>query len=109
NFTFERRPVYVVEMKQLDTNYIYSKRVITVDKETFILLDTLMYDQKDKLYRGMSIQYAFFPWNGNYEYYTDQAWDFQDVHSNVMIGYEWPAENMDRKKFSTKTLMRQVK
>ena len=35
NFEWERRPIYVVELTELDKSYVYSKRVLYIDKETF--------------------------------------------------------------------------
>ena len=54
NIEFERRPVYVVRMTQLDKNYQYSKRIIYVDKENFNILLSLAYDQKGRLYRSFN-------------------------------------------------------
>ena len=49
---FMRRPCYVLQMTQLDTNYIYSKRVIYIDRESFRCSFSASYDQEGRLYRS---------------------------------------------------------
>ena len=36
NIEFERRPMYVVQLTQLDKNFVYGKRILYIDKETFL-------------------------------------------------------------------------
>ena len=55
NIEFERRPVYVVQLTQQDPNYVYSKRIMYIDKETFYLFYVENYDQKKRLYRSLVI------------------------------------------------------
>jgi hypothetical protein len=50
-FCFERRPVYVVEIKSKDPAYVYGRRVLYLDAETFTLLHIQNYDQEGRLWR----------------------------------------------------------
>ena len=52
--SYQRRPAYFLEIKSLDTNYVYSKRVISIDKETGLGLYSQMYDPKGKLWRSIT-------------------------------------------------------
>ena len=61
NLKFERRPLYVVELTQQDPNYVYSKRIFYIDKETFLHYSVLNYDQKGRLYRTWDHNLTFFP------------------------------------------------
>jgi hypothetical protein len=105
----ERRPCYVIEMKQLDSNYIYSKRLYWVDKENFIIMMGEMYDQKGRLWRSQNSQYSFNREIGTVGWFQTWAWDHIDVHTSFITAYEYPGENMDRKELSPKRLMRGVK
>ncbi len=109
NLKMERRPCYVIEMKQLDSNYIYSKRLYWVDKENFLFLMGEMYDQKGRLWRSQNTQYAFSQESGTYGWFQTWAWDHIDVHSSFITSYEFPGENMARKELSPKRLMQGVK
>lgn len=92
NMKFQRRPVYVVQLTQLDPNYIYGKRIFYVDKETFAHFHMLNYDQKGRLYRTGLICYGWHPdmgmlaWNGIYI-----LRDHIDLHSGVQHNYQLPA------------------
>ena len=55
---FERRPMWVIEMNQLDRNYIYSKRVLYFDKETLVPHFQEMYDQKGRYYRHLDVEWG---------------------------------------------------
>jgi hypothetical protein len=109
NVRMERRPVYIIEMKQLDSSYIYSKRVVYVDKESFVPLLAETYDQKGRLWRSFQLTWAFVPETGSYTYWQNWMQDHLDVHTTLDAGLEWPAEDMDRSEFSRKKLMRLVK
>jgi hypothetical protein len=50
--SWQRRPVTIVEMKSLDSAYLYSKRIIVIDQETGLLLQTDLYDQSGRLWRS---------------------------------------------------------
>lgn len=92
NVRFERRPIYVLQMKQQDPNYVYSKRIMYIDKETFLFYHVENYDQKGRLYRTFDITYAWFPematfaWSG-----YNQERDYVDKHSMFVRSYALPA------------------
>ncbi len=85
NVRMERRPIYVVQLTQLNPNYVYSKRVIYFDKETGMLLNSENYNKKGKLYRMWSHQYGFAPEFGSFHGGTGvQVWrDYVDIHSTL--------------------------
>ncbi len=109
NLKLERRPMYVIEMKQKDPTYIYSKRICYIDKETNIMILQEMYDQKGRLYRSENILHGFWPETATYSYW--QAWmrDHLDTHSTFDVGWQWLTEGMKRSAFTPKTLSRLVK
>lgn len=92
NVKMERRPCYVVQMNQMDPHYIYSKRILYIDKETFIPFGYMNYDQKDRLYRswwsarGWIPEMALFGGVGCYGMYTDHI----DNHCTAMIMATFP-------------------
>ena len=106
---FERRPCYLIEMKQLDADYIYSKRLYWVDKETFIIYVGEFYDQKGRLWRSQNSQYVFHRAMGYFGWFQTWAFDHIDVHTSFITSYEYPGENMDRNEISPKRLMQAVK
>jgi hypothetical protein len=93
NQKMERRPIYVVKLTQLDSNYVYSKRILYIDKETFVLYHIENFDQKGRLYRSWSRGYAFFPemgalaWTGQVQWLLDHI----DLHSSMSQSYLLPA------------------
>lgn len=50
--SWQRRPVLIVEVKSLDSAYLYSKRIIVNDRETGLQLQTDLYDQGGRLWRS---------------------------------------------------------
>lgn len=50
--SWQRRPVTLFEIKSKDSAYLYSRRVIAIDNETGLLLQTDMYDQAGRLWRS---------------------------------------------------------
>lgn len=109
NLKFERRPCYLIEMKQLDSNYIYSKRLYWVDKETFVPFVGEFYDQKGRLWRSQNTQYVFYRAMGYFGWFQTWAFDHIDVHTSFITSYEYPGENMDRNEITPKRLMQAVK
>ncbi|MBW2367396.1 MAG: DUF1329 domain-containing protein [Deltaproteobacteria bacterium] len=105
----ERRMVYEVEMKQLDSTYVYSKRMVYVDKETLQFLYYKCYDQKGNLWRTFHLYYSWVPDTGSFTYYQDFQHDLIDEHSTFNISYDWPAEDANRSEYGPKRLMRSVK
>lgn len=106
NLKFERRPVYVLELKELDSNYIYSKRILYIDQETFQLLFTMNYDQKGRLYRTYSIFMAFLPQMGVLNYFQECQLDHIDVHSTLGDAISYPAPFLSRRDVSIKRMMK---
>jgi hypothetical protein len=93
NARLERRPVYEITMHQLDKSYVYSKRILYIDRETFCLLCTAMYDQKGRLYRTIHTIWSFAPKMGSWTYsggffiYND----FVDNHATLFPSFLVPA------------------
>jgi hypothetical protein len=81
---FERRPVYVIQMIQQDPNYVYSKRLIYVDKETFHIIYIENYDRKGRLYRNCENMYVFYPDQGMFNWFKNIAQDHLDMHSTLL-------------------------
>ena len=91
NVKFERRPMYVIVATEKDPNYVYSKRVLYIDKETFQLYFAEMYDQKGRLYRTTMYPYYFYPEYGMLVYAYSNLRDHIDFHSNVQYQFSMPA------------------
>jgi hypothetical protein len=88
---FERRPCYVIQMTQLDKNYIYGRRIIVMDAETFIYHLILNYDQKGRLYRTTWPHWGFYPEMGAFCAQYFNGADFIDQHSLICSQYLQPA------------------
>jgi hypothetical protein len=103
---FERRPMWVLEMKQLDPNYIYSTRIVYLDKETLDILFIENYDQKGRLYRTYSTQWAFIPEMGVLTKFNDIMLDHIDIHSTFNPVRYFPAPWLTRKDISIRSMMK---
>lgn len=103
---FERRPMWVVEMKQLDKNYVYSKRIGYFDKETLDLWLMENYDRKGRLYRTYSTQWAFIPEMGVLTKFNDIMLDYIDVHSTFETIRYFPTPWINRNDISVKSMMK---
>ena len=107
---FERRPIMVLQLTQLDPNYVYSKRILYVDKEHLLHYALLSYDQKGRLYRDFSVNYGFEPevgmmtWGGALILMAD----YVDTHATVMQPFVVPAA-FDRNDVSMRTIMKKAK
>lgn len=110
NMKFERRPLYVVKLTQLDSNYVYSYRIFYIDKETFNFFHIENYDQKGRLYRTWDGNYSFFPEMGVFTWsgMLNSLRDHIDLHSGVNQPYELPAF-WSRKDISLSGLLRRAK
>jgi hypothetical protein len=106
NVKLERRPMWVVEAKQLDRNYIYSKRVFYFDKETLQMLMTEMYDQKGRLYRAIVWTRTFYKPMGYTSQGLFQYLDFIDVHSTILLDPAIPAPFLTRSDVSLRSVMK---
>jgi hypothetical protein len=101
---FERRPQYVIELNQLDPNYIYSKRIIYQDKETFINQSIYSYDQKGRLYRSAVMILGFHPEFGimfTTGYFNR---DHLDLHTSFFYHYALPATWINRDHVSLRSM-----
>jgi hypothetical protein len=106
NLEFERRPMYVLEMEQLDSTYIYSKRIYYVDKETFIIMGGEFYDQKGRLWRAYNVLYGVSPEIGIFWWMAASYFDHLDVHSGLEQDFTTLALEADREEFGAKRLLR---
>jgi len=104
---FERRPMWVVEMKQLDKNYLYSKRVGYFDKETLLFHLWEMYDQKGRYYRMFDIQWGMVKPMGYYNTIHVNNCDWIDTHSTWTFSPAYPALWLSRKEMSLRSMMKQ--
>jgi hypothetical protein len=87
NVTLERRPIAKLILKQLDRNYVYSKKEIFVDAEVFVAWCNQRYDWKDRIYRSNYSHLYFFPESGMFDYFAvgGYLWrDHIDLHSSVV-------------------------
>jgi len=110
NVQMERRPLYVVELNQLDRNYVYSRRIFYIDRETFAFYHIDNFDRKGKLYRTFDLNWSFFlemgklTWCGALSLSTDHL----DTHSSAGYTYDIPAV-CSRNDFGLKGVTRQAK
>ncbi len=104
---FERRPMWVLEMKQLDKNYIYSKRVFYFDKETLLPHLHLMYDQKGRLYRNNEVLWGMVEPLGYFNSLHVNNCDFIDEHCTWTYAPSYPALWLERKDLSLRSMMKQ--
>ena len=103
---FERRPMWVLELKQLDRHYIYSKRIMYIDKELLALYLVENYDQKDRLYRTYAAQWGFLPQMGRLTKFYDIMLDYVDTHSTFNRIQTYPAPFITRDEISVKRLIK---
>ncbi len=110
NLKMMRRPVYVIELIQKDENYVYGRRVIYIDAESFYSGQLYNYDQKDRIYRSDCKIITFLPECGML--YGDGAPSIQrdhvDTHASLMQIYAVPLL-WDRSHFSLRELMKMAK
>jgi len=106
----QRRVCFVLQMTQTDPNYVYSKRVYYVDKETFYPAWAEFYDQKGRLYRTWDLAPGFFPEMGQLGPHGTPAWqvDYVDTHSSYQVLVLLPANN-SRREFRIENLIRSGK
>ncbi len=109
NLKFERRPCYVLLLTQLDRSYVYGKRVIYIDKETFKLIEILNYDQQGRLYRGAFAVHAWYPQSGSYVIYQGLETDHLDQHSTWAMIFGHPADWITRDHVSMRHMIKKGK
>jgi uncharacterized protein DUF1329 len=111
NVEMERRPIYRVIMTQLDKNYVYGKRIIYMDRETFDIYFTANYDQEGQLYRTTEILWGFYPDSGMTAYagsYFNMV-DHIDLHSSFLNIQQYPCFWDIRKDLGMARIYRQAK
>ena len=106
----ERRPIYVLKLTQLDSNYVYSKRVFYIDKETFNFYQIENYDQKGRLYRTVEYDWSFVSEMGQNVAIgsTFLYIDHLEKHSSISLVYDLPAF-CQRAHFGLKGIARSAK
>ncbi|SMD12959.1 Protein of unknown function [Desulfocicer vacuolatum DSM 3385] len=111
NVTMERRPIYRVEMEQQDANYVYGKRVLYIDMETFDLWFTANYDQQGRLYRTTEVAWSFLPEMGVSSYFNIHynMHDHIDLHTTFCLIWQAPAFWDVRKDMGMATIVRNAK
>ena len=105
NLEWERRPLYAVKMTQLDKNFVYSYRMVYIDKETGILVHVENYDQKGRLYRSTVGMRPFIPEMGAFAFGCGLARDHLDLHTSWTNGYMVPAPWLTRADVSLRGLV----
>ena len=103
---FERRPVWVVQMTQLDRHYVYSKRIWWVDKEFLLPYHIENFDQKGRLYRTWTNTWGFIPEMGLYNQFHVLALDHIDTHSTAYHSFSYPAAWLSRADISLSGLVK---
>ena len=83
-YAWERRPVYVLEIKSLSPSYQYSKRLMYLDKETHNCQYEEMYAQNGSLWRVWFKDYFCDPRNGRYDENLLQIFDVRNVHRTIV-------------------------
>jgi hypothetical protein len=101
---FERRPLYVIEMLQQDSNFIYSKRIAYFDKEHFGLVFIENYDQKGRLYRTTENFYYHYQDLGVVTVELHNQRDYIDNHSFISRVFIYPAAWAGRDQISLRGL-----
>lgn len=105
NYEFERRPLYVIKLTQLDKNYVYGQRILYIDKETFLNYHIENYDQKGRLYRSTDLYCQFVPEAGMFHGYHFLSRDYLDLHSSLGNIFETPAPWLTREETSLQGLV----
>ncbi len=106
---FERRPCYVVKLVQQNPSYVYGERLLYIDRETFLIIEMVNFDQSGRLYRTQTPLYAWHPESGVFELYQVLQCDYIDTHSTFIMTYGHPAPWMARKHVSMRQLITQGK
>ncbi len=104
---FERRPMWVIEMIQLDKNYLYSKRVGYFDKETLLPCLWEFYDQKGRYYRTIDRVWGMVVPMGYINSVHANNCDWIDTHCTWTFGPAYPVTWLSRKDLSLRNMMRQ--
>jgi hypothetical protein len=97
-------------MTQLDVNYVYSKRILYIDKESLRSAFTANYDQEGRLYRTQFYTLVFMSDTGQLTTYGSHAFQFDhlDVHSSFQLVIPFPA-SFERRDFTIEYLINKGK
>jgi hypothetical protein len=107
---FERRPMYVLKLTQLDPTFVYSKRIMYFDAETFLFHKIHNYDQKGRLYRAYGFMvWAFHPESGLFTLFLGNVRDYVDYHSLLNILIIHPASWINRSHVGMEQLIKKGK
>lgn len=79
--SLEKAQVYIVEAYPKDPNYLYSKRVIYIDAESWYITNQVMYDRKGSLWKGYHV--PMYMHDDIIITYTDDIYDFQAKRSSM--------------------------
>jgi hypothetical protein len=105
NFKLERRPVYIVQLTQRDSNYVYGRRIYYIDKELLTIHFAENYNQKQALYRTSVFLNYFYEDMGA----LVQSWmllrDHIDLHSTISDYFVVPGF-FERKEVSMRSMSR---
>jgi len=82
-YLWERRPVWIVEIANKEPTYIYGKRVMYIDKETFAMQQENFYDQKGRLWKVWDWCWRWNPENGELDYWNPFLVDLINRHATI--------------------------
>ncbi len=107
---FMRRPCYVLQMTQLDPNYLYGKRILYIDKENFMCQHSANYDQRGRLYREQLYTQVWMPEIGQLNPFGTHTLQFDhiDKHSTFQVQFSLSAP-FERRDFSMQELIKRGK
>ncbi|NNK01614.1 MAG: DUF1329 domain-containing protein [Desulfatitalea sp.] len=106
NVRFERRPLWVVECKELDNNYIYSRRVVYFDRETLLPIGYENHDQRGRLWRSSAPVRIFLPDMGVIITGIGTYWDNLDKHTTIGLSLALPIPEVKRNDVDLGALIR---
>jgi hypothetical protein len=104
--TWDGSPYMSSKGAELHKNFVYSHRILYIDKESFMLPTILNYDQKGRLYRSITITQSYFPEMGMLGYGGDfMYYDHLDNHSSFSRIFMTPTPWVGRKDLSLRGLV----
>jgi hypothetical protein len=83
-FYWEKRPCYLLEVVTKTTDYLYSKRRIWIDKETYRILHQEMYDARGGLWKDATIIMSIQPDIGYINWLSADFTDHSNRHRTFM-------------------------
>jgi hypothetical protein len=109
NLRMERRPMYVLQLTQQDHSYCYGRRIIYVDKETFLICRVENFDQKGRLWRAHELYYQYRPELGYIHFLVFADCDFVDKQSGFGFQLSTPVTWLTREDFDLLSLQKKGK